>query len=160
MSRNRSPKGPSEPLRHGHCLNSIISAFIVMNSRLAKLFVVAAIFSFATRAFAGTSSIFLAWNVNPEGVAGYKVYWCTSSGVYHQFNDVSKTIATYRAPSSGWYYFAVTAYNEAGLKRLFGGGFGDRAASRLNSGASILAQHFHPSPGARWRRRDDRRLHY
>ncbi len=89
-----------------------------MNSRLAKFVVVAAIFSFATRAFAETSSIFLAWDANPESdIAGYKVYWGTSSGVYDQFNDVSQTTASVSDLTVGVrYYFAVTAYNEAGLE--------------------------------------------
>ena len=110
-----------------------------MNSRLAKLFVVAAIFSFATRAFAGTSSIFLAWNVKPEWVAGYKVYWGTSSGVYDQFNDVSQTIATVSGLTVGVrYYFAVTAYNEAGLES----GYSEEVSAIVPPPGSTLAPQY------------------
>ena len=89
-----------------------------MNSRLAKFVAVAAIFSFATSAFAETSSVSLSWHPNTEpDIAGYKVYWGTSSGVYGQFSDVSQTTASVSDLTVGVrYYFAVTAYNEAGLE--------------------------------------------
>ena len=89
-----------------------------MNSRLAKFVAVAAIFSFVTGAFAETRSVSLAWDANSEpDIAGYKVYWGTSSGVYDQFNDVSQTTASVSDLTVGVrYYFAVTAYNEAGLE--------------------------------------------
>ena len=89
-----------------------------MNSRLAKFVAVAAIFSFATGAFAETRSVTLSWDANTEpDIAGYKVYWGTSSGVYDQFSDVSQTTASVSDLTVGVrYYFAVTAYNEAGLE--------------------------------------------
>ena len=110
-----------------------------MNSRLAKLLVVAAIFSFATRAFAGTSSIFLAWNVKPEWVAGYKVYWGTSSGVYEHFNDVSQTIAMVSDLTVGVrYYFAVTAYDGGGLES----GYSEEVSAIVPPPGSTLAPQY------------------
>ena len=89
-----------------------------MNSQLAKFVAVAAIFSFVTGAFAETRSVTLAWDANAEpDIAGYKVYWGTSSGVYNQFDDVSQTTALVSDLTVGVrYYFAVTAYNEAGVE--------------------------------------------
>ncbi len=99
-------------------INTIVTVVIVMNSRLAKFVAVAAIFSFATGAFAETRSVTLSWDPNTEpDIAGYKVYWGTSSGVYSQFSDVSQTTASVSDLTVGVrYYFAVTAYNEAGLE--------------------------------------------
>jgi len=89
-----------------------------MNSRLAKFVAVAAIFSFAIGAMAATSSVSLTWDPNTESdIAGYKVYWGTSSGVYNQSKDVPQSTASVSELTVGVrYYFAVTAYNEAGLE--------------------------------------------
>ena len=89
-----------------------------MKSRLAKLLAVAAIFSFVTGAFAETRSVSLSWDPNTEpDIAGYKVHCGTSSGVYSQFTDVSQTTASVSDLAVGIrYYFAVTAYNKAGLE--------------------------------------------
>jgi hypothetical protein len=89
-----------------------------MKSRLALFVAVAAIFSFVTGAFAETRSVTLTWDANAEpDIAGYKVYWGTASGVYDHFNDVSQTTASVPDLAVGLrYYFAVTAYNEAGLE--------------------------------------------
>jgi hypothetical protein len=89
-----------------------------MKSRLDLLVAFAAIFSFATAAFAETNSITLSWDANSEpDIAGYKLYWGTSSGVYDQSNDVSQTTASVPNLTVGVrYYFAVTAYNKAGLE--------------------------------------------
>ena len=89
-----------------------------MKSRLAKFAAVAAIFSFVTGAFAETRSVTLSWDPNTEpDIAGYKVHWGTSSGVYGQFSDVSQTTASVSDLAVGIrYYFAVTAYNKAGLE--------------------------------------------
>ena len=99
-------------------INTIVSVVIVMNSRLAKFVAVAAIFSFVTGAFADTRSVTLSWDANTEpDIAGYKVYWGTSSGVYDKFSDVSQTTASVSDLAIGIrYYFAVKAYNEAGLE--------------------------------------------
>jgi len=86
--------------------------------RPANFVVVAAVFFLATTAFAATRSVSLSWDPNTEpDIAGYKVYWGTSSGVYNQPIDVSQTTAVVPDLAVGLrYYFAVTAYNEAGME--------------------------------------------
>jgi hypothetical protein len=64
----------------------------------------------------------LAWDANTESdLAGYKVYWGKATGVYT--NSPIPTVApsatpTYTTPvlANGTWYFAVTAYNTAGLE--------------------------------------------
>ena len=99
-------------------INTIGFVIIVMNSRFARYLAVAAFFSLVTGAFAETRSVTLSWEPNTEpDIAGYKVHWGTSSGVYSQFTDVPQTTASVSDLAVGIrYYFAVTAYNEAGLE--------------------------------------------
>jgi len=75
-------------------------------------------------AFQGTSgnTVTLAWDANTEpDLAGYKVYWGRSSR--HYDNSPVPTVApsanpTFTTPTlpNGTWYFAVTAYNTAGLE--------------------------------------------
>lgn len=61
----------------------------------------------------------LAWNVNPEpDIAGYKIYIGHSSRKYTQNFDVGNqtTYVTEPVIPGRPYYFAVTAYNTAGLE--------------------------------------------
>jgi hypothetical protein len=64
----------------------------------------------------------LAWDPNPESdIAGYKVFQGTASGTYGTPVDVGKT-TTYQPQSVDWtrrMYFAVKAYNTAGLESPF-----------------------------------------
>jgi len=72
----------------------------------------------------GTSgnTVTLAWDANTEpDLAGYKVCWGRSSG--HYDNTPVPTVApsanpTFTTPAlpNGTWYFAVTAYNTAGLE--------------------------------------------
>jgi hypothetical protein len=72
----------------------------------------------------GTSgnTVTLAWDANSEpDLAGYKVYWGRASRQYD--NSPVPTVApsanpTYTTPAlaNGTWYFAVTAYNTAGLE--------------------------------------------
>lgn len=72
----------------------------------------------------GTSgnTVTLAWDANTEpDLAGYKVYWGRSSGRYD--NTPVPTVApsanpTFTTPAlpNGTWYFAVTAYNTAGME--------------------------------------------
>ena len=68
---------------------------------------------------AQTSSVTVLWNANPEtNIAGYKLYRGTASGVYTQITDVgnvTSTIVSNLATGTD-YYFAVTAYNTAGVE--------------------------------------------
>lgn len=67
-------------------------------------------------------NVTLAWNANTEtNLAGYKLYWGTASGSYTRSNVLntvtSGTITN--LSSSVTYFFAVTAYNTAGLESGF-----------------------------------------
>ena len=68
------------------------------------------------------NTVTLAWDANSEpDLAGYKVYWGRSSG--HYDNTPVPTVAPSANPSfttpslpNGTWYFAVTAYNSAGME--------------------------------------------
>jgi hypothetical protein len=62
-------------------------------------------------------SIELAWDPNPpeENVTGYKIYYGNEPGSYTYVIDVrNSTLKSVRLQKGYQYYFAVTAYNEAG----------------------------------------------
>jgi hypothetical protein len=64
------------------------------------------------------SALTLGWNSNPESdIAGYVVYYGTDSGNLTQTLDVGQTTSCVLSglASSTTYYFAVQAYNTAGL---------------------------------------------
>ena len=67
---------------------------------------------------ANAATLTLAWNRNPEpDIAGYVVYWGTQSGVYTSSSNVGNVTqqqVTGLADATV-YYFAVKAYNTAGL---------------------------------------------
>jgi hypothetical protein len=111
-----------------------------MKSRLALFVAVAAIFSIPTGAFAETGSVSLSWDANAEqDIAGYKVYWGTSSGVYDQFSDVSQTTASVSDLTVGVrYYFAVTAYDLSGLES----GYSEEVSAILASPDSTPAPQY------------------
>ncbi|MGO9614668.1 MAG: fibronectin type III domain-containing protein [Dissulfurispiraceae bacterium] len=67
----------------------------------------------------GLSSVTLAWDPPMESssiiIAGYKVYYGTSSGQYGKVMDVGNVVTyTVQSLSPGTYYFAVTAYDKSG----------------------------------------------
>jgi len=66
---------------------------------------------------ASAVNVTLAWDAE-SGVAGYRLHYGTSSGSYTQTIDVgTNTLATVSNLTAGQtYYFAVTAYNSAGLQ--------------------------------------------
>lgn len=71
--------------------------------------------------FARGAEVSLSWDPNPEeDLAGYRVYFGTSSGSYGVPIDVGNApIATVPALKPGTtYYFAVTAYNAFGMESL------------------------------------------
>lgn len=76
--------------------------------------------SFALLTNALAASVTLEWNPNTEpNLAGYRLYWGTSSRVYTSSMTilVPKTTATVTGLSPGvTYYFAVTAFTTDGLE--------------------------------------------
>jgi Fibronectin type III domain len=64
-------------------------------------------------------SVTLAWDPNLDPtIAGYRLYYGTSSGVYTQQIEVGNTTATLvsNLADGQTYFFAVTAYNAAGAE--------------------------------------------
>ena len=68
---------------------------------------------FAQQAYAAAQAI-VAWNPDTGQVAGYDVYYGTSSGNYTTtLNAGSNTSATLQNLSAQTYYIALTAYNSS-----------------------------------------------
>jgi hypothetical protein len=69
------------------------------------------------------ASITIAWNPNSEhDIAGYTVSWGTQSRVYTSSRDVAAGVTSLvisNLQSGVTYYFAVQAFNTAGLKSIF-----------------------------------------
>ncbi len=75
-----------------------------------------------------TGNVTLAWDApttNEDGsdltdLAGYRVYYGTSSGSYtNSVNIGNITGATINSLSSGTWYFAITAYNSSGIESSY-----------------------------------------
>lgn len=84
--------------------------------------VVALILSAVYATSAQSASVTLAWNANSEpNIAGYRLYYGTASHTYTQQIDVgNSTTGTVSNLSSGTtYFFAITAYNTAGVESAF-----------------------------------------
>lgn len=66
---------------------------------------------------AQAADIALAWDANPEpDIAGYRVHYGTAFGIHTQSVEVASNAATISNLSEGIaYFFAVTAFNSAGL---------------------------------------------
>src|SRR5262249_13541112 len=76
-------------------------------------------FFFSAMLAYGTGALQLAWDPNSEpNIAGYKVYYGTSSGTYTQDIDVgNKTTTIVGGLTNGTtYYLVVTAYDTNGLE--------------------------------------------
>ena len=74
----------------------------------------AALFA-AGNAYAGYIS--LAWDPSPDPVAGYTVYWGTSSGNYTASVNTTQTSHTVQGLTNGVrYYFVVRAYSSSGVQ--------------------------------------------
>src|SRR5438067_13116957 len=89
-------------------------------SRLLALIFTAAILEFSGQAHASLTAS-LAWFENAEpDIAGYRLYFGTTSGNYDQVRDVETPYLAVTGLSDGVvYYFAVTAYNLAGAESSF-----------------------------------------
>jgi hypothetical protein len=89
---------------------------MIRSSRFVLAFICTLVCSMS--AFAG--DVALAWDaVSATDLAGYKVYYGTSSGVYQAPINIPAAQTTYTVTSSllqpgQVYYFAVTAYDSAG----------------------------------------------
>jgi len=67
-----------------------------------------------------TQTVKLAWYANPEpDIAGYRLYFGTTSGQYDQVRDVVAPYLSLTDLADGVaYYFSVTAYNAAGAESV------------------------------------------
>ncbi len=85
-----------------------------------RLMVTAVLVVLATAPAALAGTVRLQWKANAEGnLAGYVVLYGTASGVYTQSFEVGPTVTTVEVPDltdGATYYFAVRAYNTAGLQ--------------------------------------------
>jgi hypothetical protein len=83
---------------------------------------------------ANAATLTLAWNPNPEpDIAGYVLYWGTQSGVYTSNSNVGNVTmkqVTGLADATV-YYFAVKAYNTAGLMS----GYSSEVSGQTSGGA-------------------------
>jgi hypothetical protein len=101
-------------------MNPLVAAKRICSPVFARLAfqLVAGFLVFGSAAMAATgSSVTLAWNANSEGnLAGYRLLYGTTSGVYPISVDAGNTTtATASGLNPGQtYYFAVVAYNSAG----------------------------------------------
>lgn len=67
-----------------------------------------------------TTTLTLKWDPNPEpDIAGYTVYYGRTSGVYTPLQTVTASTATVKVQDGTVFYFAVTAFNSAGLESPF-----------------------------------------
>ena len=91
----------------------------VLSRLLAVIFTVAT-FQLSCPAHASQTAN-LAWFANSESdIAGYRLYFGTTSGTYDQVRDVVTPYLAITGLTDGVvYYFAVTAYNLAGAESDF-----------------------------------------
>ncbi len=89
--------------------------------RFLPLVFAVAITVLACSASALAADVTLAWDANTEAdLAGYKIYYGTAPGVYGTpVTTGLQTTFTLTDLTPGTYYFAVTAYNSAGLESGF-----------------------------------------
>ena len=86
---------------------------------------------------ANAASLTLAWNPNAEpDIAGYVLYWGTQSGVYTSNSNVGNVTAKQVTGLADGtvYYFAVKAYNMAGLMS----GYSSEVSGQTSGGALRL----------------------
>ncbi len=72
----------------------------------------------------GKTNPTITWSPNTEpDLAGYKIYWGASPGVYTSNVSVAvgttSRIMTGISPIQKWYYFALTAYDTSGNESAF-----------------------------------------
>src|SRR5258708_21307761 len=89
-------------------------------SRLLPILFTVATLEFSCDAHASQQAN-LAWFANSEpDIAGYRLYFGTTSGTYNEVRDVQTPYLAITGLTDGVvYYFAVTAYNLAGAESDF-----------------------------------------
>jgi hypothetical protein len=98
-------------------LQKFIAYFSIKVCRRFILLLLVSCISYLIPSITDAAQLTVAWEKNPEpGVAGYKIYYGTSSGEYDYSVDVgNQTICTISGiEPDRTYYFAATAYNEIG----------------------------------------------
>ena len=99
------------------CFTFILHSFVALVPRTSGLGVIGFLF-FGSQTLTA-SSVTLAWDPNPSsGIAGYRLYYGTSSGSYSKIVNVGNTtVATVPNLAPGQtYFFVVTAYTAFGLE--------------------------------------------
>lgn len=106
---------PTQPLNHSTYWRS------TTQRAFSLLLILASLVLFAQPAHCG--AVMLAWDPNSpsENIAGYKLYYGTESRSYSGFIDITNgTLKKVSKLAKGThYYFAVTAYNQAGQESDF-----------------------------------------
>ncbi len=115
---------PTQPLNHSTTQRS---SYQPLNHSITQLFfiplllILASLVLFAQHAYCG--AVTLAWDPNSpsENIAGYKLYYGTESRSYSGMIDITNgTLKKVSKLEKGYhYYFAVTAYDEAGQESDF-----------------------------------------
>ena len=117
--KTRITCSPTQPLNYSTTQRS---SYHPLNRSTTQLFfiplllILASLVLFAQHAYCG--AVTLAWDPNSpsEGIAGYRLYYGTESRSYTGVIDITNgTLKKVSKLAKGYhYYFAVTAYNEAG----------------------------------------------
>ena len=131
------------PLRPGR-LNILSWPSSLRPATCGLFFFLVLVFFLST--YVQSAQVTLQWDPNPEGdVAGYKVYYGTSSGQYQYYVDVGKTtLCTLSALQDGIpYYFAATAYDAAHAESDYSAeivsGGGDGCTYSLSAGSQSFS---------------------
>lgn len=114
------------------------------------LFAIVAVLFFGSAFLVHAGEVTLLWDANSEAdVTGYQVHYGVSSGHYDQAINVgNKTTATVSNLTGGTtYFFAVTAYNTAGLESLPSNEVFKQVASEVPSQPPVVSL-TSPKPGS------------
>ncbi len=138
------------------CLRSLahtcrLGAFKLRSSPLAILCLLPLALSFGPVVQVYSAQVSLQWDANTDPiVAGYKVYYGTTSHNYSSHIDVGKT-TTYTVsnlPDGVTHYFATTDYSNSGMESGFSNEVVLNAAPNCTYSLSPAAQSFGASPAS------------
>src|SRR5882724_2160189 len=96
-----------------------------LSKTLLNLGIAALILGAVDGASGQSATVTLAWNRNLDrDIAGYRLYYGTAPHTFTERIDVGNTVIATVSDLLGGnvYYFAVTAYNTAGVESLFSNG--------------------------------------